>query len=132
MVDRRSNDTGTSLRILQYGHVLHMPGLCRIRFLTILKWRTLPLLNKKELDIRRQESFWSLSGTHTSIFWRFQLLTPALRLLQPLNRPLERFFKIFYDRQRQRQTNKTNCLTPLAHTRCGVKIAYELIGVIGL
>ena len=26
------------------------------------------MLNKEELVIRRQESFWSLSGTHTSIF----------------------------------------------------------------
>ena len=62
-----------------------MPGLCCIQVVfesvTIIKWRTISMLNKKALDMQRLEVLWSLSGTHTSIFWGFESLPPALKLL---------------------------------------------------
>ena len=55
-----------------------MPGLCRIQFLTVLKWRTLPMLNKKEGD---KNCFgYCQVHTHANLFG-FQLLPPALQLL---------------------------------------------------
>ena len=39
------------------------------------------MLNKKALDMQRLEVLWSLSGTHTPMFWEFESLLPALKLL---------------------------------------------------
>ena len=55
----------------------------------------LTLFNKKNLDIRKQESFGSLSGTHTPIFCGFQLFPSALRLLWLLNCPFKGLFYLF-------------------------------------
>ena len=46
-----------------------MAGLYRILVVTVLKWQNVPLLNKKELHMRRMEPLWQLSGTHPDIFF---------------------------------------------------------------
>ena len=56
------------------------------------------MVNKKELDIQRQESFWLLSGTHMLIFLWISIATSCFAIVIPLNRPFKRFFKTFYDR----------------------------------
>ena len=49
---------------------------------TVVKlWTIILMLNKKALDMQRQEVLWSLSGTHMSIYWGFESLLPALKLL---------------------------------------------------
>ena len=54
----------------QYEHVTRVricPGLYRILVVTVLKWQTVPLLNKKELQMQRMEPLWQLSGIHPDI-----------------------------------------------------------------
>ena len=56
---------------------------------------------------------------------RTSALISGLEIVAASKSPVSRFFQFFYDRQRQqrrRQTDKTDCLTPLAHTRRGVII----------
>ena len=53
MIDYLSNGTGASLCILQYEHMSRGRGCSAsvvFKFLTVLKWCTLPMLNKKELE----------------------------------------------------------------------------------
>ena len=42
-----------------------MPGLHRIQVLDRIKWCTIPVLNRKELEMQRSELLWSLSDTLT-------------------------------------------------------------------
>ena len=103
---------------LQNSVQTHIPCSCRrpyrcpaafaFKFLIVLKWQTLPMLNKKQLDRRRQELFWRLSSTHTSNCFAVFIASES---------PIQKIFKIIYDRQQQRQTNKTDFLIPLSHTR---------------
>ena len=58
---------------------------------------------------------------------RISALISCLEIITASNRP---FVVFFYDRQqqqRQRQTDKTDCLTPLTHTRRGVKLPVESV-----
>ena len=59
---------------------------------------------------------------------RISAITSCLEIVIASKSPVGRFFqkvfsKILYDRRRRRQMDKTDYLTPLAHTRAGVKRA---------
>ena len=55
-------------------------------FLTVLKWRTVPMLNKKELD--HETALVTIGYTDDDFFFDFNCCLPVLKLLQPLNNPL--------------------------------------------
>ena len=57
--------------------------------------------------------------THVD-FLRISVVTSCLAVLIASKSPVQEILKKNYDRQQQRQMDKTNCLTSLAHMRCVV------------
>ena len=71
------------------------------------------MLNKKELKMRRIEPLWTLSGIYT-----FLDLNVTVKVSNRLTLQISRFQ--FFTGQ---TPDRTNCLTPLVHTRRGVTIS---------
>ena len=101
----------------------HVFGVCICpistvsKWLTVSKWWTIPKLNRKELEMQRSELFWSLSGTHTFLFFRLQCHHRVQQLFNLANVLMSKFFT----GQTGWQTNK-NLLTPLRmHARGNYK-----------
>ena len=69
------------------------------------------MVNKKELKMQRIELLWTLSGTHTQIF--FLDLNVTVEVSNRLTLQISRFQNCFTGQT----PDRTNCLTPLAHTR---------------
>ena len=86
------------------------------KWLTVSKWWTIPMLNRKELEMQRSELFWSLSGTHTLLFFRLPCHCHIQQLFNPVNVLISKFFT----GQTDRLTDKTDYLTPLLHAPWGV------------
>ena len=103
-----------------------MPGLCCIRFLIV------SMLIKQELDIRRQELFWSLSGTHRLIFFSIDpscfVIVIASKLL--VLKDFSNFFMTDDNNNDNRQVKLM--LNPTCAYACGVNIMYviELVDVV--
>ena len=53
------------------------------KWLTILKWWTISMLNRKELKMQRSELPWSLSDTHTLLYFRLPCHWRVQQLFKP-------------------------------------------------
>lgn len=91
MTDRRSNDTDNCLCILQYEH-LSRDHECLasvvFEFLTVLKWKTLPILNTKELVMWRRELLWSHQDMYTSMFFFVSIVTSRFEFVIAFKSPV--------------------------------------------
>ena len=93
-----------------------MPDLHRIQVVDRIKMGTIPMLNRKELEMRGSELFWSLSGTHTLLFFRLPCHCCIQQLFNPVNVLISKFFTGQTDRLTDRQNRLLN---PFAHARAG-------------
>ena len=84
------------------------------KWLTISKWWTIPMLNRKE---QRSELFWSLSGTHT---FRLPYHRHMQQLFNPVNVLISKFFNGQTDWLTDWLTDGQNrLLNPFVHVRAG-------------
>ena len=62
------------------------------KWLTVSKRWTIPMLNRKELEMQSSELFWSLSGAHTLLFFRLPCHRRIQQLFNPENVLISEFF----------------------------------------
>ena len=68
------------------------------KWLTISKWWTIPMLNRKELEMQTSELLWSRSGTHTVFFFRLPCHCHVQQLFNQVNMLISKFFTRQTDR----------------------------------
>ena len=71
-----------------------MPGLHRIQVVDRVKMvdNTKLMLNREELEMQRSELLWTLSGIHTSLFFRLPCHCRVQQLFNPVNVLISKFF----------------------------------------
>ena len=69
-----------------------MPGLHRIQVVDRIKMVDNTMLNGKELEMQKNELFWSLSGTHTLLFFRLPCHSRIQQSFKLVNVLISKFF----------------------------------------
>ena len=87
-----------------YWQIREYPDSTISKILTVLKWQMIMTLNRKLL-----EKLCFLWGTHRSLFYN---VNATVSFWNRLTQSIFRFKNLSLERQTDRQTDKTDCLTP--------------------
>ena len=75
---------------------------------TISKWWTMPILNRKEVEIQRSELLWPQPGMHALFFFRLPCHYHVQELFNPVNVLISKFFTGLTDRLTDGQNRLLN------------------------